>query len=82
MHDDEIEWPPGTAERTDESVCKVRLSSLERGTITRYLSPGDVMEAPTDHVEVRALQPENPGDSPSPRYLIPLDETDDNRGDA
>lgn len=68
------DWPPGTEERTNESVASVTLMSMERGTITRYLEPGDVIEAPTDRVEVRALTTDKA--NPKPKHLVPLDETD------
>lgn len=46
---------PGTPERTPNSVVRVTFNSLERGTLTRYLSPGEVIDLPADRVEVEAL---------------------------
>lgn len=49
----------GTEERTADSVARVKYHSLERGTLTRYLEPGDEINLPADRVEVEALEPDD-----------------------
>jgi len=45
----------GSKERTDRSVCRAKYMSRERGTMVRYLEPGDVLDAPADRVAIEAL---------------------------
>jgi len=45
----------GSKERTEESVCRAKVMSRERGTVVRYLEPGDVLDAPADRVAIEAL---------------------------
>jgi len=45
----------GSKERTDESVARAKFMSRERGTMVRYLKPGDVIDAPADRVAIEAL---------------------------
>lgn len=45
----------GQPERTDATVAKAVYKSLARGTMTRFLEPGDRVDAPADRVEVVAL---------------------------
>lgn len=45
----------GSKDHAEDSVARVRYSSLERGELVRYLSRGDVIELPADRVEVEAL---------------------------
>jgi hypothetical protein len=52
----------GTEEPTEESVLKVTYKSLERGTLTRYLEPGDSIDLPCDRCEVQALEGANTDD--------------------
>ena len=47
---------PGTAEQTEESVVYVCYKSLARGTLDRYLEPGDRLDLPADRVEVEVLE--------------------------
>lgn len=53
----------GSEERTSESVVRVIYESLERGTLTRYLEPGEIIDLPADRVTVEALDPEERGNT-------------------
>ena len=46
----------GTEERTENSVVEVTYKSLERGTLKRFLRPGEQIDLPADRVEVRCLE--------------------------
>jgi hypothetical protein len=46
----------GSEVLTEDTVARVTYSSLERGTITRYLEPGDLIDLPADRVSVEALE--------------------------
>lgn len=46
----------GSEVLTEDSVARVTYSSLQRGTITRYLEPGDLIDLPADRVSVEALE--------------------------
>jgi len=48
----------GSKERTEESVVRAKYMSRERGTMVRYLEPGDVLDAPADRVALEALESE------------------------
>ena len=45
----------GTEARTPASVAKVTYKDLQRGTLVRYLEPGDRIDLPADRVEVEVL---------------------------
>lgn len=47
----------GSEERTSESAVGVVYESVERGTLTRYLEPGEIIDPPADRVTVEALSP-------------------------
>ena len=53
----EADQYPGTEERNPRSVVRVTYKDLARGTLTRYLRPGEEMDQPADRVEVEALEP-------------------------
>lgn len=46
----------GTETRTENSVARVKYCDVERGEITRYLEPGDLIDLPADRVAVEALE--------------------------
>ena len=46
----------GSEERTPDAVARVTYASLQRGEITRYLEPGDVIDLRADRVSVKALE--------------------------
>lgn len=45
----------GSEEPTDATVAKVEYMSMARGTLIRYLEPGDRINMPADRVEVTAI---------------------------
>ena len=49
----------GQEEQTPESVARVEYKSLQRGTLIRFLEPGDEIDLPADRVNVEALDPDD-----------------------
>lgn len=48
----------GHPDRTEASVARVVYRDLARGTLERYLEPGESIDAPADRVTVEALSGE------------------------